>query len=121
MKYCILLFAAAMLFSSCATLFTGTKDRIYFATEPKGAKVSINGLDQCRTPCDIDVKRKMEGQRVVLKHDGYQHKSIELSQEFNFVSAFNLLNIFFWGVDMITGSIMVYDQKVYDVKLEPGN
>ena len=110
-----------MLFSSCATLFTGTKDRIYFATEPKGAKVSINGLDQCRTPCDIDVKRNLEGQTVVLKHEGYQPKSIVLSQEFNFVSVFNFINIIFWGIDLATGSIMVYDQKVYDVELEPGN
>ena len=42
----VILISAAMFFTtSCATVFTSSKQSIYFETTPPGAKIQINGID----------------------------------------------------------------------------
>jgi hypothetical protein len=106
------------LLTSCATLFTGTKDVISFDSEPKGAMVYIDGLEVCRTPCRTPVKRSLDGKQVELSLDGYETRVILLDTKFNLVAALNLGNIFGWGIDALTGTIMRYDRKNYKVELE---
>ena len=39
--------------TSCATILTGTSDKITFNSSPEGAKVLDAGIEKCTTPCTI--------------------------------------------------------------------
>lgn len=114
----ISLAVAMFLMTSCATLFTGTKDRITFNSNPSGATIYIDGVEQCKTPCTMNVKRSIDDTDVEFKLDGYETRLITLSKEFNIVSVINLGNLFGWGIDALTGSVMKYDRKTYDITLD---
>ena len=110
---------ATMLFmTSCATLFTGTKDRITFNSNPAGATIYIDGVEQCTTPCTMKVKRGLKDTDVEIKLDGFETRVITLSKEFNLVSVVNLGNLVGWGIDALSGAVMKYDKKTYDITLE---
>lgn len=115
---CSLIVVATLTFSSCATLFSGTKDRITFNTTPPGARVSINGIEQGVTPFTMKVKRSLNDTDAEFKLDGYETKLITLSKGFNVVSVINLGNLLGWGIDALSGSVMKYDQKSYDITLD---
>ncbi|MDD2284171.1 MAG: PEGA domain-containing protein [Paludibacter sp.] len=114
----VLLVTIMLFMTSCATLFTGTKDRITFNTNPSGATIYIDGVEQCKTPCTMKVKRNIGDTDVEFKLDGYETKLITLSKEFNVVSVINLGNLLGWGIDAISGAVMKYDRKTYDITLE---
>jgi len=114
----ISLVVAMFLMTGCATLFTGTKDRITFNSNPSGATIYIDGVEQCKTPCTMNVKRSIADTDVEYKLDGYETRLITLSKEFNIVSVINLGNLFGWGIDAFTGSVMKYDRKTYDITLD---
>jgi len=116
------LLVATMLFmTSCGTLFTGTKDRITFNTNPPGATIYIDGVEQGVTPLTMKVKRSLSDKDVEFKLDGYETRLITLSKEFNIVSVINLGNLLGWGIDALSGSVMKYDQKSYDITLKNKN
>lgn len=121
-KILTILLTTTMLFmTSCATLFTGTKDRITFNSNPSGAIIYIDGVEQCKTPCTMNVKRNISETDVEFKLDGYETRLITLSQEFNVVSVINLGNLFGWGIDVLSGAVMKYDRKSYDITLDNKN
>jgi hypothetical protein len=113
-SFCILL-------SSCATVFTGTKDRIAFNSTPSGAIVYIDGIEQCKTPCSVKVKRGLDDKDVEIKLDGYETRIFELDKEFNIVSVLNLGNLLGWGIDVLSGAVFKYDRKTYDFTLTKSN
>lgn len=113
-SFCILL-------SSWATVFTGTKDRIAFNSSPSGAIVYIDGIEQCKTPCSLKVKRSFDEKEVEIKLDGYETRFFELDKEFNVVSVLNLGNLLGWGIDVLSGAIYKYDKKSYDFTLSKNN
>ncbi|MDR2126534.1 MAG: PEGA domain-containing protein [Prevotellaceae bacterium] len=117
LKSCIFL-CAILIFNSCATLFTGTKDLIHFDSKPQGATVLIDGIEVCKTPCSTKVKRSLSDKQVEFKLDGYTARIITLDQEFNVVSVLNLADILGWAIDAATGSLMKYDRKAYNIELE---
>jgi hypothetical protein len=114
-----LLFAATLLFmTSCATLFTGTKDKITFNSDPSGATIYIDGVEQCKTPCRMNVKRSINNTEVEFKLGGYETRLITLSKEFNVISVVNLGNLLGWAIDALSGAVMKYDRKTYDITLD---
>ncbi len=115
---CSFVVLALLTLSSCATIFTGTKDRITFNSTPPGARISIDGIEHGVTPFTMKVKRSLSDTDVQLKLDGYETKLITLSSEFNIISVLNLGNLLGWGIDAITGSVMKYDKKSYDITLD---
>lgn len=118
-SFSTILLAFTMLFmTGCATLFTGTKDVISFNSTPSGAVIYIDGVEQCITPCEIDVKRSIQAKTVEFKLDGYETKLITLSRDFNIVSVLNLGNLFGWAIDAVTGSVTKYDKKSYNVRFD---
>ena len=108
---------ALFLMTGCATLFTGTKDRIAFASTPSGATIYKDGVEICTTPCSYKVKRSLNDTEVEFKLDGFETRLITLDKEFNLVSIINFGNLFGWGIDALSGSLMKYDRKAYDLKL----
>ena len=110
-----------MLFNSCATLFTGTKDVIRFNSTPQGVTVVVDGIELCKTPCETAVNRSINDKNVEFRLDGYKVNIIKLDKEFNVVSVLNIAvgGLIGWAVDAITGSLMKYSKNSYDVKLDP--
>ena len=106
--------------SSCATIFTGSKDEISFTSKPEGAKVMIKGLEKCVTPCTTSIQRSLSNEQVELKLDGYQTKTFALEKKFNAVTLINIIGggLIGFGIDAATGSLMKYDKKAYDLELE---
>ena len=101
-------------------MFTGTKDTINFNTEPQGATIYIDGVEQCKTPCTLRVKRSVGDTDVEFKLDGYEIKIITLSKSFNIISILNLTDVCGWGIDAISGAVMKYDKKAYNITLSNG-
>lgn len=108
---------ALFLMTGCATIFTGTKDRIAFTSTPSGATIYKDGVEICTTPCNYRIKRSINDTEVEFKLDGYETRLITLDKEFNLVSIINLGNLFGWGIDALSGAVMKYDRKAYDLKL----
>ena len=114
------LYASLLLFSlsSCATIFTGTRDTIYFDSDPQGATVYKDGVELCITPCSASIRRSLNSEDITIKLDDYETRVFTLDQEFNVVSVINLGFLLGWAVDAASGSVMRYDRKHYDLKLE---
>ena len=110
---------ALFLMTGCATIFTGTSDRISFVSTPSGAVIYKDGIEICTTPCNYNVKRSLNDTEVEFKLDGYETRLITLDKELNLVSIINLGNLFGWGIDALSGAVMKYDRKSYDIKLSP--
>lgn len=106
-------------FTSCATMFTGTKDTIYFESEPAGARVLIDGIEVCKTPCSASVKRSLNSKRVEFRLDNYKTRILTLENEFNTVGVLNIFTgCIGFAIDLATGSFMKYDRRAYNVELE---
>jgi uncharacterized protein YceK len=121
MKKIISLLAVALIASGCATLLTGTRDTISFNSTPGGAKVYMDGLELCKTPCRIPVKRSINEVDIEFKLDGFETRLFTLDKEFNVVSVINLGNLLGWAIDVATGSIMKYHIKSYELELKEKN
>ena len=54
----------------------------------------------------------------MLKLKGYEDRRFILQKEFNVITILNLGNLLGWGIDIVTGSIMKYSTKAYNMDLE---
>lgn len=106
--------------TSCATIFTGTKDSITFTTTPEGAKVIHKGVEKCLTPCTAEIPRGLGKQMVMFQKDGFENKEVKLTKTFNPVTLLNILlgGAIGVGIDAATGSLTKYSPKSYTVELE---
>jgi hypothetical protein len=108
----------AILYSGCATIITGTSDRITFESKPDGARVFVDGLDEGTTPTTVRVKRTVQRTDVSLRLEGFRTETIRLRKEFNFWSLLNLADPVGWLVDIASGSILTYRPKGYFIEME---
>lgn len=116
----VLLLGITLSTTSCATIITGTKDKITFNSTPEGAKVLHKGIEKCTTPCTVPISRGLGKQMVTFEKEGYASKEVKLTKNFNAVTLVNILigGIIGIGIDTATGSITKYSPKVYTVELE---
>ena len=117
MKKIPVLFLAVFMMTGCATIFTGTKDNISFSSTPSGATIYKDGVEICTTLCNYKIKRSLNDTDIEFKLDGYETRLITLDNELNLVSIINLGNLLGWGIDALSGAVMKYDRKSYDLKL----
>ena len=115
-RYSFIAFSAFFL-SSCATILTGTKDTISFNSTPQGAIIYKDGVELCKTPCSVRMKRSINETDLEFRLDGYETRVLTLDREFNVVSIINLGFLLGWAIDVVSGSVMKYDRKVYDITL----
>ena len=104
----------SILFTGCATLLTGTTQRVSIDSNPQGAEIIIDGQKQGKTPAKVKLDRELNafidgGKEIQLELGGYKKDGYELDAELNPVSIINLFNILFWGIDAATGAITRYD------------
>nr|WP_315142107.1 PEGA domain-containing protein [uncultured Flavobacterium sp.] len=116
-KIVISALSLSLLLSSCATIISGSKQKVSFHSNPAQAAIFIDEVEVGKTPFEIKLERNKE-HHVMIKLDGYQTYETNLTKKFN---AWYLGNIVFGGIigiiiDPITGAI--YNLTPNDVKAE---
>lgn len=119
----VLLIGITLSATSCASIITGTKDKITFNSTPEGAKVIHKGIEKCTTPCTAEIPRSLSKQMVTFEKEGYNSKELKLTKTFNPVTLLNILlgGAIGVGIDAATGSLTKYSPKEYKVELEQKN
>ena len=112
-----LLLVAVLMMTSCATLFTGTKEMITVTSNVDNATVKFDGINMGSIPLVTKVKKSFDGM-VSVEADGYKDERFQLQKSFQPVAILNLFNILWWGVDFITGAVNKFDMKGYDIELK---
>lgn len=110
--------SATLMLSSCATVFTGSKQTVQINSMPPAADIEVDGVKVGVTPMAVSLKKGFTGQTLSLKLDGYETKTFQPTTTFNPVAILNLFGLIGWAVDAATGAMMKYDPKVYDLQLE---
>lgn len=114
----LLLAVFTVSFSSCATMFTGSRQTVKVQSVPPGADVYVEGEKMGQTPTEISLKKGFSPESVVIKKEGYDNKNLPLNTTFNPVALLNLLGLLGWAIDGATGAMMKYDKKFYEVTLD---
>lgn len=118
MKFSALLLFSALL-SGCATIISGTSDKIFFSTNHDPVRVYIDGLNVGKTPLEVVVEKKAgKGRLVRLEKTGYQTQEFNLKNKFDTVAILDVTSIVTsGGVDVLTGAIMEYSPKKYHIEM----
>lgn len=118
----ILLLSIILLNSGCATLFTGTKQKIMFKSNIEGT-VYQNLTSIGKTNEEIKIRKRDFVKLYTIKSDGCIDKSIELKLKPNFVTFLNIpfyfvgLGVVFALADIATGANVKTD-KIVNVDLD---
>ncbi|OAV66271.1 hypothetical protein Barb4_02977 [Bacteroidales bacterium Barb4] len=117
MKNVLLIFCVFM-FSSCATIFSGSKSSVVFDSNVnEKTSLTVDGIEHSNVSFPYTTKVKRGFGKTVAKAEiqGYKPATVVIGKKFNFVSLLNLLS---WelidvGVDAATGTIMKPEYKNY--------
>ncbi len=121
MKNLFILFLAALLFQSCGTLFTPTKQSITFTGLPetaifdRGKKLGQIGEDGETT---IKIRKRLSKKILIAKKEGYKTTVFPIYTILNPISIINLTNIFAWAIDLGTGKCCKWDEDIVNIDME---
>jgi len=123
-----------LVFTSCATIFSGSKNTIHIRTDPPAASISIldrngnevfNGKSQAIVPLKTGAGFFVPARYTVkINAPGYQERIVELRSTIN---GWYFANIFIGGavgmliVDPATGAMWKLKDIVIDEKLDKSN
>ena len=111
-----------VILTSCSSVVNGTKQFVSIDSNVKGAEVNVDGMIVGKTPFNGKIKRGSET-IVTLKKEGYEIKTIVLSEEV--APAFWANGLFIYGfgfsstTDYATGAMYKYSPATYNVEMEP--
>ena len=113
--------ALSLMVTSCATIFSGTKQNVRFSSNPPSALVFIDDVEVGKTPFEMKLNRKSE-HSVKMELDGYQTYQTRLTQKFN---GWCVGNIFIGGligivVDVSTGAMYNLSPNVINADMSNG-
>ena len=105
--------------TSCASIITGTSDKISFTSQPEGAKVFHKGIEKCKTPCEAKISRSLSKQTITFQKEGYVSQEVQLTKKFNPVTLLNIIlgGAIGVGIDAATGSLTKYSPKAVTAEL----
>lgn len=75
------LLGLTFLISGCATIMTGTHQKVHIDSNPKGAKVTISDGTQGITPFTVDLKKK--DYRLTAEKEGYKPLTLSIDTTSN--------------------------------------
>jgi uncharacterized protein YceK len=79
--------------SGCATIITGSHQKVQVSSEPSGATVRVDDKDEYVTPARIRLRRNTDHQLVFTK-DGYVQETVKLA---HVISGAFCGNVFLFG------------------------
>ncbi|MFT5581564.1 MAG: hypothetical protein ACI9G9_000815 [Psychromonas sp.] len=97
---------AILLVQSCGTVITGTGRNVFYDSNPRGAKVFVNGIYAGITPLEIRVQPE---DHISYNLDGYRETVVIMDSKFNLVCLLNGFGLISWTIDLITGAIRRVD------------
>lgn len=106
------------LLSACGTLFSGTNQTLTVNSNVDHAKVYVNGMPICSTPCAIDLNRSNTNATLIFKKDGYEDMVFILKSQFNQIALANLTMVYSWTTDFISGGVWQYAPDSVYVEME---
>lgn len=117
----VLLLIGGLLLSSCATIFTGTTEKVLIESNPSASYIirSVSGMKvaEGKTPDTVTLKRSDE-YSVEISLNGYKTTTVQISQDFNRISVLNIFNVLFWAIDYATAAMFRLNPASIDVSLE---
>ena len=114
-------FISILIFSSCATIISGSKQYVEISSEPSSAKVYINEIEIGKTPVQKNLKRNRDYQ-LTIKLDGFKTYETKLEKKFNVWFIGNALIGGGIGivVDVVTGAMFKLKPEEIDGNLKGG-
>lgn len=108
-KNVAILILSVLTFSSCATLLSGTRDKVVINSIPPSADVFIDGEPLGKTGNEILLKRKYVNYRQVnLRKEGYEDLNFKIDQKIDPVYFLNFFTAgFTFIVDIATGAALM--------------
>ncbi|MGE0077365.1 MAG: PEGA domain-containing protein [Bacteroidales bacterium] len=114
----ILLVFMAFVFSSCASLFMGNKEVVYFNSSQKDANVLINGKKVGTTPLTLKIRKKLSKQVVQFQKQNCTSKEEKIKKDFVLGSLFSQVLI---PIDLLSGAAVDYQKNFYYADLKCNN
>ena len=122
-KIIILLFIANLLFTSCATIFSGTKQTVSFNSNPPDADVVTvmkNGTELTigKTPCTVQIKKKTKDVKFVKQNYYTETYSLRANATINawywvdLVSMFIGIGFITTPIDLINNAYITFPEEV---------
>ncbi len=112
-----------VLFGGCATIFTGTSDRLSFDSNVPGVRLTIDGLNKGELPVSIEMSRGfLGGQQFIARFEkpGYLTQEFKLLRDFNVVAILDISSpLTSGGVDLLTGAFVKFSPTAYYLQMLP--
>jgi hypothetical protein len=110
-----------LLLGGCATIFTGTTDRLSFDADVPGVKLSVDGLYRGELPLSVEMSRGfIGGQQFIatFAKPGYQTQEFRLQRDFNVVAVLDISSpVTSGGVDLLTGAMVRFSPTEYHLQM----
>lgn len=123
MKQAALLLAAALSLAGCATMFSGTTDRLTFRSNVPGVRLTLDGQYLGELPLSLEQSRNFMGGKPFsarFEAPGYRTQEFTLQRQFNAVAILDISSpITSGGIDVLSGAIMKFSPLDYHVEMLP--
>ncbi len=119
----LILLPMILLSVSCASITRGTTEHFVVRSEPDDARVKIKDYGSCRTPCGMEVKRKVT-LLITIAKEGYESFSTSIKPAIDGAGGAGLAgNVIFggligMGVDAASGALLSHQPNPLEVTLE---
>jgi hypothetical protein len=100
-----------------ATIFKGTSQAITINSEPKGARVYVDGQLRGITPMSFTMNKSLSTHEIRVHKDGYKDVVRVLEKKYDPVAIANII----WDLsttDMLSGAAFEYSPNHYMIQLE---
>ncbi len=113
--------ALSFMFSGCASIVHGTRQKVPVSTNPPGATVS-DGETTIQSPGTLNLKRNQDYILTITK-PGFQTETVKITHVISGAVAGNLLAGGFigWGVDAVSGAQWRLEPETISLNLRPLN
>ncbi|MDR0789758.1 MAG: hypothetical protein LBO06_03065 [Bacteroidales bacterium] len=125
MKKILLIIVSVVMFSSCASIFSGSKKSITFDSNIRPdnpVSVTIDGMlySNVQFPFEAKVKRGFSSSKAMAKAEGYKNSIIIIDKEFNATTLWNILvgGLIGFGIDAATGAMTKPEFNFYTFQFE---
>ena len=121
-SFSVVFLTTALMCSSCATIFTGSKKMVTFDGNVKDEiTLTIDGRKHNHVTFPYSVKIDGGFDETIVKAEakGYETEMLYIDKTFNYVSIINLTDVLGWAIDAATGAIMKPEFKFYEFEMHP--